>query len=116
MNNTETKKYYAFISYSSQDEKWAKWLHTSLEHYNLPTALCKQNPAIPKRVRPVFWYKHDLSGTTLSESLVRELNNSLYLIVICSPSSARSPWVNDEVKAFIAQGKSDKIIPFIVSP
>ncbi|MBQ8256754.1 MAG: toll/interleukin-1 receptor domain-containing protein [Bacteroidaceae bacterium] len=114
MNNTETKKYYAFISYSSQDEKWAKWLHTSLEHYNLPTALCKQNPAIPKCVRPVFWYKHDLSGTTLSESLVRELNNSLYLIVICSPSSARSPWVNDEVKAFIAQGKSDKIIPFIV--
>ena len=114
MDNVGKEKYYAFISYSSQNEKWAKWLHTRLERYNIPSTLCKENPALPKRVRPVFWYKHDLAGTVLSESLARELNNSRFLIVICSPAAASSSWVNDEVAEFIKQGKADKIIPFIV--
>ncbi len=115
MDSTEKKKYYAFISYSSQNEKWAKWLHTKLEHYRIPSALCKENTAIPRRLRPVFWYKHDLAGTVLSDALNRELNNSRYLIVICSPDAAASPWVNDEVASFIEQGKADRIIPFIVA-
>jgi len=107
--------YYAFISYCSSDEKWAKWLHKKLEYYHIPTDLCKKHSGLPERIRPVFWYKQDLSGTILKESLHSELNASKYLIVICSPESANSYWVNEEVQAFIDQGKSDKIIPFIVS-
>lgn len=107
-------KYFAFISYSGKDEKWAKWLHTNLEHYHIPTTLCKENPNIPKKIRPVFWYKKDLSGTKLKEALEKELEVSQYLIVICSPDSAKSDWVNDEVKSFIARGRSKYIIPFIV--
>ncbi|MCQ2136930.1 MAG: toll/interleukin-1 receptor domain-containing protein, partial [Bacteroidales bacterium] len=37
-----------------------------------------------------------------------------YLIVICSPNSARSEWVSNEVKAFIEMGRLDRIIPLIV--
>ena len=107
--------YYAFISYCSSDEKWAKWLHKKLEYYHIPTDLCKKHSGLPERIRPVFWYKLDLSGTILKESLHSELNASKYLIVICSSESANSYWVNEEVQAFIDQGKSDKIIPFIVS-
>lgn len=107
-------KYFAFISYSGSDEKWAKWLHTNLEHYHIPATLCKENPNIPKKIRPVFWYKKDLSGTKLKEALEKELEVSQYLIVICSPDSAKSDWVNDEVKSFIARGRSKYIIPFIV--
>ncbi len=29
-------KYWAFISYSHADEKWASWLHRILEAYKLP--------------------------------------------------------------------------------
>lgn len=107
-------KYFAFISYSGKDEKWAKWLHTKLEHYHIPATLCKENPNIPKKIRPVFWYKKDLSGTKLKEALEKELEVSQYLIVICSPDSAKSDWVNDEVKSFTARGRSKYIIPFIV--
>lgn len=107
--------YYAFISYSGSDEKWAKWLHKKLEYYHIPTDLCKEHSNLPKRIRPVFWYKQDLSGTKLKKALHSELNDSRFLIVICSPKSAQAYWVNDEVQAFINQGKGDKIIPFIVS-
>ncbi len=107
-------KYFAFISYSSKDEKWAKWLHSKLEGYHIPASLCKDNPNIPNKIFPVFWFKKDLSGTTLKEALHKELSSSRYLIVICSPKSANSEWVNNEVEYFIQQGRSHMIIPFIV--
>ena len=110
----EQMKYYAFISYNSADEKWAKWLQHNLEYYHVPSALCKEYPDLPKKIRPVFWYKQDLSGTKLKEALSKELESSKYLIVVCSPESAKSVWVNDEVLSFLEQGKGDKIIPFIV--
>ena len=111
----EQNKYYAFISYNSADEKWAKWLQHQIEYYHVPTALCKEHPELPKRIRPVFWYKKDLSGTKLKQALANELGASKYLIVICSPEAAKSQWVNDEIAAFIQQGKGNKIIPFIVN-
>lgn len=110
----EQYKYYAFISYNSAEEKWAKWLQHNLEYYHVPSILCNEYPELPKKIRPVFWYKQDLSGTKLKEALSKELRSSKYLIVICSPHSAKSDWVNDEVASFIEQGKSDRIIPFIV--
>lgn len=70
---------------------------------------------MPKKIRPVFWYKQDLSGTKLKKTPNNELSSSKYLIVICSPDSAKAEWVNDEVVAFIEQGKGDRIIPFIVA-
>lgn len=111
----EQNSYYAFISYNSTDEKWAKWLQHNLEYYHIPSALCKEYPELPKKIRPVFWYKQDLSGTKLKKALNNELSSSKYLIVICSPDSAKADWVNDEVVAFIEQGKGDRIIPFIVA-
>ena len=111
----EQNSYYAFISYNSADEKWAKWLQHNLEYYHIPSALCKEYPELPKKIRPVFWYKQDLSGTKLKKALNNELSSSKYLIVICSPDSAKADWVNDEVVAFIEQGKGDRIIPFVVA-
>lgn len=111
----ELNSYYAFISYNSADEIWAKWLQHNLEYYHIPSALCKEYPELPKKIRPVFWYKQDLSGTKLKKALNNELSSSKYLIVICSPDSAKADWVNDEVVAFIEQGKGDRIIPFIVA-
>lgn len=107
--------YYAFISYSTTDEKWAKWLHKHLESYNLPSALRRSNNSLPKYIRPVFWYKTDLSGTELHSALEKELTSSRHLVLICSPESAKSVWVNDEVKSFVEGNRTDYIIPFIVS-
>ena len=112
--SSEKKHYIAFISYSTADEKWAKWLWHKLEYYPIPSNLRREHPHLPKHLRPVFWYKQDLSGTHLEKSLQKELDDSQYLLVICSPSSAQSAWVNKEVERFVQLGRINKIIPFVV--
>lgn len=110
MNN---KNYYAFISYKRDDQKWAEWLQGKLEHYKLPTNL-NGRENLPKEIRPVFRDKSELAAGVLADEIQKALENSKYLIVICSPHSAKSEWVNKEVQSFIDMGRADKIIPFII--
>lgn len=107
-------EYYAFISYKREDEKWAKWLQKKLESYGFPVSLRKDNPSLPSKIRPVFRDQSELSGGNLKEEIEKGLKGSKYLIVICSPRSARSPWVSKEVQYFIDKGKENYIIPFII--
>lgn len=107
--------YYAFISYNHKDAKWARQLQRQLEHYRLPSALCREQPDLPKRITPVFLDSSDLvARSSLLNSLRAKLDASNYLIVLCSPNSAASPWVNDEVEYFINTGRKDQIIPLII--
>ncbi|MCL2042068.1 MAG: leucine-rich repeat domain-containing protein [Bacteroidales bacterium] len=109
-------KYYAFISYKREDEKWAKWLQNKLETYRIPTSLPKgDGKEYPKTFHPCFRDKTDLSETgNLEQILHDKLQQSKYLIVVCSPRSAQSKWVNKEVEAFQKMGRADQIIPFII--
>ena len=112
----ETFKYYAFISYSHADKKIARKLQRRLESYSLPAKLRKTEPSLPKKLRPVFIDESDLVATgTLKTALQANLDKSNYLIVICSPDSAKSKYVNDEIEYFIKLGRLDRIIPFIVA-
>lgn len=112
----ETFKYYAFISYSHADKKIARKLQRRLESYSLPAKLRKTEPSLPKKLRPVFIDESDLVATgTLKTALQANLEKSNYLIVICSPDSAKSKYVNDEIEYFIKLGRLDRIIPFIVA-
>lgn len=108
-------QYYAFISYKREDEEWAKWLQHKLEHYKLPSNLNGRTD-FPKEIRPVFKDTSELLPGNLPKQIQEALELSKYLIVICSPRSAQSRWVNKEVEAFIEinHGKPDKIIPFII--
>lgn len=110
---THSKKYFAFISYKREDEKWAVWLQNKLEHYKLPSSLNGRTD-LPKEIRPIFRDQSDLAGGVLADEINNALENSRYLIVICSPKAAQSEWVSKEVKTFIDLGRSDKIIPFII--
>ena len=109
----QRRHYYAFISHSSKDEKTALWLRDKLVNYNIPASVQKEYNA-PKRLRPVFVYQTDLAGNVLSEALNKELQDSQYLIIVCSPDGAKSEYVNGEAQHFIDTGRADKIIPFIV--
>ena len=109
----EERHYYAFISHSTKDEKIATWLRERLVNYNIPVSVQKEYNA-PKKLRPIFLYQTDLAGNVLNESLRAELQDSHYLIVICSPSGAQSEYVNREVKHFIETGRAECIIPVIV--
>jgi YD repeat-containing protein len=117
---TETVlQYYAFISYSHKDEAFAAKLQKRLSFYKLPSVIRKENPRLPEYIRPVFRDKTNLTAGLLRENLHGELDESKFLIVICSPDSAQSNgekhWVNDEVRHFIDIGRREYIIPIIVS-
>ncbi len=111
----ERFQYYVFISYSHLDQKWAKWLQKKLENYQLPSIIRKESDGnLPKYIRPVFRDQTDLGIGKLDLSIRQELADSRYLIVICSPNSAKSEYVNKEIKSFQEMGRGDRIIPFII--
>lgn len=107
------RQYYAFISYKREDEKWAKWLQSKLEHYRFPTTI-NGYAELPKHIRPIFRDTTDLAPGLLVEEIDRALRSSEWLIVICSSRSAKSPWVCKEVQQFIDMGRADHIIPFVI--
>lgn len=106
-------EYYAFISYKREDERWAKWLQRKIENFRLPAKLCKEHPELPKKLQ-IFKDTSDLQAGVLSEKLEENLCKSKYLIVVCSPKSAKSGWVGKEIEYFIELGKADNILLFIV--
>lgn len=111
----EQYTYYAFVSYRSSDEKWAKWLQEKIEGYRLPTTIQHENSDLPKsRLRPCFRYHTDIQPNELKTELRNKLEQSKYLLVICSPRSAQSPWVGAEIDTFVELGRRDRIIPVIV--
>jgi len=111
-------KYRAFISYSHADNKVADWLHRSLESYRPPKHLVgKETPhgIVPPRMAPVFRDRDELStATDLGKVLNEALAQSACQLVICSPSSARSHWVNEEILAYKRLGREDRIFCVIV--
>src|SRR6266568_2244113 len=85
-------KYWAFISYSHEDEEWAKWLHSSLERYRTPAALVNRrcpDDKVPKRVIPIFRDRAELPGAAnIEDEIVEAIGEAKFLIVICSPKAA----------------------------
>ena len=111
-------RYRAFISYSHADEEWAKWLHRALETYRIPKRLVGKETAygpVPERIAPVFRDRDELAtATSLGEILTAALEQSACQLVICSRRSAKSRWVNEEIKTFKRLGKAHRIFAVIV--
>ncbi len=112
----ELFRYAAFISYSSKDASFAKHLHRALERYGVPTSLGSFDlvgGGKKNRIYPIFRDREEASAGRLGELIEASLKASAALIVVCSPSSARSPWVEKEIQFFIGQGRRDRIFAII---
>ncbi|MHB8448679.1 MAG: toll/interleukin-1 receptor domain-containing protein [Rudaea sp.] len=111
-------RYRAFISYSHRDEAFAGWLHKALETYRVPSRLVGTKAAagpIPRRLNPVFRDREELaSATDLGRTVNAALAQSENLIVICSPASATSRWVDEEVRTYKRMGRGERIFCLIV--
>lgn len=111
-------RYWAFISYSHADEKWATWLHRAIETYRVPKALIGApgpSGAAPARLFPIFRDRDELPGAASLNAQIRDaLEQSRALIVICSPNAVRSRWVNEEIKTFKSLGRGNAVFPVIV--
>ena len=97
-------RYTAFLSYSHKDAAAAGRLHRRLEAYRLPKRLAGTETArgiVPERLWPIFRDREELpAATDLSETVREALAQSGALIVLCSPHSAGSLWVAEEIEAF----------------
>lgn len=117
-------EYHAFISYRHLDNvesgrQWATWLHQTIETYRVPSELVgkinNRGEPIPERVFPIFRDEEALpADADLSNSIVRALEQSKFLIVLCSPRSRTSTFVADEIDYFKKLGRSNHIIAGII--
>ena len=107
-------KYYAFISYSSKDTTWGKRLQRKLENYRMPATLCHERGWKRRPINPIFFAPTDIQPGGLDNELQERLRASRNLIVICSPNSAKSDWVGQEIEFFHSLGRVDNIHFFIV--
>lgn len=114
----KTDAYWAFLSYSHRDHRWAAWLHRALETYRVPPALVGRDSPygpIPERLRPIFRDREELAASSaLGERLTEALDRSRFLIVLCSCEAAASRWTNEEILAFKRRHSADRIFAAIV--
>lgn len=112
-------RYWAFISYSHRDTNWAKRLHSHLETWKVPRSLVGHaTPVgkIPRRLNPIFRDRDEMSGGgNLDEVILAALKTSRYLIVVCSPASSASQYVDEEIRMFKAMGREDRILYIILN-
>ena len=105
--------YNAFISYRHHpdDIKVAEQIHRGLEHYRIPKALKKTRDT---KMR-LFRDKEELPITSnLSDDITRALENSDFLIVICSTHTKESLWVQREIETFLQTHEHSRILTVLV--
>lgn len=103
--------YDAFISYRhvERDRQWAQWLLESLENYRVPRSL--QAKGLPPRLRKIFRDEDEMPASgDLNDQIKAALQASKFLIVVCSPYTPRSKWVEREIQLFNELGRSDNVL------
>ena len=96
-------KYDAFISYrhSNLDKFVAENLHKVLETYELPKNIKEKLNIKGRTIKRVFRDQDELPlSSNLEDPIVDALNNSKYLIVICTPRLKDSLWCKKEIETF----------------
>ena len=108
--------YSAFISYRHipADMDAAMAVQKALETYHIPNEIQKKTGR--KKLNRCFRDQDELPlANDLGNSIEKALQESEWLIVICSPDLPASSWCLREVDYFIELGRKDRIIPVLIS-
>ena len=114
MSDAVALQYRAFIAYSQRDAGWAKWLQRWLEGFRGDKDLIGRDATgtIHKTLRSIFCHPDDSAS---SQALtLAALDASHALIVICSPASAKSDYVSEDIRLFKSRHPERPVIPLIV--
>ena len=106
--------YNAFISYrhTERDIAVASEVQRQLEHFRIPEAIQKSSGI--KKIERIFRDKDELPlSSNLSNDIETALAQSDYLIVICSPHTAESRWVQREIELFLETHDQDHVLTVI---
>ncbi|MBO4395986.1 MAG: TIR domain-containing protein [Eubacterium sp.] len=111
-----TEHFNAFISYkhAPEDNVVAEAVQKGLEHFHIPGKLRKKTGV--KRINRIFRDKTELPITNdLSDNISYALENSDYLIVICSTNTKESAWVPREIDAFLKNHTKRDVFTVLVN-
>jgi len=112
---SDERRFAAFVSYRQikSDMAWARWLHRALETYRIPKELVPKGSR--NRLGLIFRDVEELETVhSLDEAIKGALNRSRYLIVICSPESRQSEWIEREVSYFLSLDRRSRILLFLI--
>ena len=110
-------KYDAFVSYRhlKEDKLIARRVQTLLEGYKAPGgAECRYT----HRIQRLFLDETELTpGGDLSNSIKGALEQSRFLIVVCSEQTKESKWCMQEIEYFksLHNGRLDRVVTLLVS-
>ncbi len=110
------RKYIAFISYRHLplDMAVAKKLHRKIERYRVPAEL-RSSPE-QKRLGIVFRDREELPlSNDLTQNIYDALDNSEYLIVVCTPDTPKSLWVQREIQHFLRNHDRNHILTVLAA-
>ncbi len=108
-------KYDAFISYRhcELDMYVAKKIHKGLETFKVPRSVAKKTGK--KSIKRVFRDQEELPiGSDLGDNIKHALQESEYLVVICSPRTKESYWVMQEIDTFIAMHGRERVLAVLI--
>lgn len=108
-------RYDAFISYrhADLDTYVAKKVHKGLETFRVPRAVTKKSGK--KNIKRVFRDQEELPiGSDLGDNIEKALAESEYLLVICSPRTPESYWVQKEIATFIQMHDREHVLAILV--
>ena len=109
--NDRKSRYTAFISYRhlTPDEEVAKKLHTQIENFAVPSGLRRKLGR--KKTGRVFRDQEELPlSADLGDDIHRALEESEWLICICSPRYLKSRWCMAELRYFLSLGRRDHVL------
>lgn len=110
--------YDAFISYrhTELDQFVAENLHKKLEAFRLPKSIVQiRGKDCKKRIDRVFRDRDELPlASNLEDPIVNALEESNFLIVICSPRLSQSQWCKKEIETFISMHGREKVLAVLV--
>jgi WD40 repeat protein len=108
-------RYAAFISYrhTPGDMEMAKRVHTGLETYVIPKSV--RHKIGRKKIGRVFRDQEELPiGSDLDDNISKALEESGYLLVICSPRTPESYWVCKEIESFIKMHDRNHVLAVLI--
>lgn len=107
--------YIAFISYRHKplDIRIAARLHRLIEQYRLPRSLRSSGRS---RLGRVFRDKDELPvSVDLTSDIRNALDHSQFLIVVCTPDTPGSVWVNREIEYFLQHHDRSQLLAVLAA-
>ena len=109
------REYAAFISYRHcpLDMAVAEAVHKQIERYRIPKDLRKNGE---KHLGVVFRDRDELPlSNNLTEDIYEALDHSRFLIVICTPETPESLWVDREIQYFIKKHGRERVLTVLAA-